>query len=166
MNNIGCQTSFRSKHRYVFILKSIFVLINFRRFFRHVKNLLKIFIYPLADYSSWTPFSIACQASVAHLIRAGNLETPCNASISAKSSSPRSTSSPIIIWEKNADMFNASDSFFPLIACVIIDADAMLMEHPSPSNFTSFTMSSSRSEEHTSELQSRGHLVCRLLLEK
>src|SRR5271166_964095 len=26
--------------------------------------------------------------------------------------------------------------------------------------------SSSRSEEHTSELQSRGHLVCRLLLEK
>ena len=24
----------------------------------------------------------------------------------------------------------------------------------------------SRSEEHTSELQSRGHLVCRLLLEK
>src|SRR5437870_13061476 len=26
--------------------------------------------------------------------------------------------------------------------------------------------SSARSEEHTSELQSRGHLVCRLLLEK
>src|SRR5439155_21802048 len=29
-----------------------------------------------------------------------------------------------------------------------------------------FETSSSRSEEHTSELQSRGHLVCRLLLEK
>src|SRR5437870_11238172 len=28
------------------------------------------------------------------------------------------------------------------------------------------TTSGSRSEEHTSELQSRGHLVCRLLLEK
>src|SRR5207253_6054414 len=28
------------------------------------------------------------------------------------------------------------------------------------------TVSSARSEEHTSELQSRGHLVCRLLLEK
>src|SRR5437660_8199129 len=27
-------------------------------------------------------------------------------------------------------------------------------------------LSSERSEEHTSELQSRGHLVCRLLLEK
>src|SRR5690625_6733195 len=29
-----------------------------------------------------------------------------------------------------------------------------------------FYRSKSRSEEHTSELQSRGHLVCRLLLEK
>src|SRR5439155_19265579 len=28
------------------------------------------------------------------------------------------------------------------------------------------TSSAARSEEHTSELQSRGHLVCRLLLEK
>src|SRR5690625_6328991 len=28
------------------------------------------------------------------------------------------------------------------------------------------TVNYSRSEEHTSELQSRGHLVCRLLLEK
>src|SRR5690625_5691992 len=28
------------------------------------------------------------------------------------------------------------------------------------------SFASSRSEEHTSELQSRGHLVCRLLLEK
>src|SRR5690625_6222184 len=29
-----------------------------------------------------------------------------------------------------------------------------------------FQVQSARSEEHTSELQSRGHLVCRLLLEK
>src|SRR5690625_5466119 len=29
-----------------------------------------------------------------------------------------------------------------------------------------FLRDTSRSEEHTSELQSRGHLVCRLLLEK
>src|SRR5439155_24134300 len=34
----------------------------------------------------------------------------------------------------------------------------------SPRNASS--TASSRSEEHTSELQSRGHLVCRLLLEK
>src|SRR5437870_11103697 len=31
---------------------------------------------------------------------------------------------------------------------------------------SSFEVSQERSEEHTSELQSRGHLVCRLLLEK
>src|SRR5690625_6191858 len=30
----------------------------------------------------------------------------------------------------------------------------------------SLTLERGRSEEHTSELQSRGHLVCRLLLEK
>src|SRR5690625_6145431 len=32
-------------------------------------------------------------------------------------------------------------------------------------NKTDFTLIAGRSEEHTSELQSRGHLVCRLLLE-
>src|SRR5439155_2011685 len=34
------------------------------------------------------------------------------------------------------------------------------------SNGSSLNLVRSRSEEHTSELQSRGHLVCRLLLEK
>src|SRR2546422_7182008 len=33
-------------------------------------------------------------------------------------------------------------------------------------NYNGLTMGSVRSEEHTSELQSRLHLVCRLLLEK
>src|SRR3989442_5469409 len=36
---------------------------------------------------------------------------------------------------------------------------------PRPSSIT-LTVSQMRSEEHTSELQSRPHLVCRLLLEK
>src|SRR5437660_2159238 len=35
-----------------------------------------------------------------------------------------------------------------------------------PSGATRTTVFVLRSEEHTSELQSRGHLVCRLLLEK
>src|SRR5690625_5853185 len=40
-------------------------------------------------------------------------------------------------------------------------------EAPSPSAFPTAVVSLwLRSEEHTSELQSRGHLVCRLLLEK
>src|SRR3989442_9976323 len=37
---------------------------------------------------------------------------------------------------------------------------------PAPSASTSCRNRRSRSEEHTSELQSRPHLVCRLLLEK
>src|SRR3712207_8368729 len=37
---------------------------------------------------------------------------------------------------------------------------------PSSSASTSSTSGSTRSEEHTSELQSRQYLVCRLLLEK
>src|SRR5207253_10457885 len=37
---------------------------------------------------------------------------------------------------------------------------------PSPNGGWHVTLESPRSEEHTSELQSRGHLVCRLLLEK
>src|SRR5437870_11469406 len=36
----------------------------------------------------------------------------------------------------------------------------------SPFLWSGGTTSEMRSEEHTSELQSRGHLVCRLLLEK
>src|SRR5437870_5913743 len=37
---------------------------------------------------------------------------------------------------------------------------------PSPAPSAPRAASAARSEEHTSELQSRGHLVCRLLLEK
>src|SRR5690625_6829334 len=45
------------------------------------------------------------------------------------------------------------------------------IEHSFDTNSIEITISASdaiekRSEEHTSELQSRGHLVCRLLLEK
>src|SRR5258708_28303395 len=39
-------------------------------------------------------------------------------------------------------------------------------ERRSPERFSSLPFSSGRSEEHTSELQSPDHLVCRLLLEK
>src|SRR5258708_29770408 len=38
--------------------------------------------------------------------------------------------------------------------------------HRFPDNPTSLGLSGNRSEEHTSELQSPDHLVCRLLLEK
>src|SRR5690625_6386480 len=42
--------------------------------------------------------------------------------------------------------------------------ESLLGEHQIPTTGAYFEQN--RSEEHTSELQSRGHLVCRLLLEK
>src|SRR2546429_4795357 len=45
-------------------------------------------------------------------------------------------------------------------------APSSLQTIPSHTTTTSATSQPSRSEEHTSELQSRLHLVCRLLLEK
>src|SRR5439155_20145834 len=48
--------------------------------------------------------------------------------------------------------------FFQRARKRILSSDVLVLNHT-----LFFTM---RSEEHTSELQSRGHLVCRLLLEK
>src|SRR5207253_10346362 len=42
----------------------------------------------------------------------------------------------------------------------------LVLGAPQTANCTSGPVTPHRSEEHTSELQSRGHLVCRLLLEK
>src|SRR2546422_4464981 len=48
------------------------------------------------------------------------------------------------------------------------DLQIMVMSKRSDPRFgeTTYTLTNMRSEEHTSELQSRLHLVCRLLLEK
>src|SRR5439155_1830664 len=50
-----------------------------------------------------------------------------------------------------------------LSASTSVDADS---SRRSTSTSATTTFAAARSEEHTSELQSRGHLVCRLLLEK
>src|SRR5207253_8085003 len=46
------------------------------------------------------------------------------------------------------------------------DSGLKSIKDVSAANTIAYSTSGSRSEEHTSELQSRGHLVCRLLLEK
>src|SRR5690606_40787055 len=51
------------------------------------------------------------------------------------------------------DFFNNSDK-------------PLFIDNFSPTNFFFFTFKSSRSEEHTSELQSRENFLCRFLLEK
>src|SRR5690625_6014450 len=49
-----------------------------------------------------------------------------------------------------------------------IDAESpiSILQNPTTPDIITLTFIMERSEEHTSELQSRGHLVCRLLLEK
>src|SRR5690625_5928490 len=58
------------------------------------------------------------------------------------------------------NLFSSLGLLDPLMACPIYPVHFQLyhLQHPSQRLL--------RSEEHTSELQSRGHLVCRLLLEK
>src|SRR5437870_9152864 len=62
-----------------------------------------------------------------------------------------------------------SHAFGGLAAGLVGTAEYFLGLTEHPAQFTAFRTSAivaERSEEHTSELQSRGHLVCRLLLEK
>src|SRR5690625_6232574 len=48
----------------------------------------------------------------------------------------------------------------------VFDSYANRQRAQARANFQSLATDGERSEEHTSELQSRGHLVCRLLLEQ
>src|SRR5437870_9836494 len=48
----------------------------------------------------------------------------------------------------------------------LVDANAVNRDLKESAGVHALEAATMRSEEHTSELQSRGHLVCRLLLEK
>src|SRR5437870_13303414 len=67
---------------------------------------------------------------------------------------PRSTLFPYTTLFRSLEKFRMVDNGRPVEMTTLfyLDGDQIKLTH--------------RSEEHTSELQSRGHLVCRLLLEK
>src|SRR5690625_5483907 len=54
----------------------------------------------------------------------------------------------------------------PKTGCMAFSHNQTAMSPNQPNTGDRTFCQTSRSEEHTSELQSRGHLVCRLLLEK
>src|SRR5436305_5066983 len=60
-------------------------------------------------------------------------------------------------------LFRSSSACFHSASCAVINASGMLAASLQERLLGT---SATRSEEHTSELQSRPHLVCRLLLEK
>src|SRR5690625_5915476 len=65
------------------------------------------------------------------------------------------------------DYFKAKDHMVePSAPLVPIDDDSLLWINSGVATLKKYFDGRVRSEEHTSELQSRGHLVCRLLLEK
>src|SRR2546429_4839188 len=78
---------------------------------------------------------------------------------------PRSTLFPYTTLFRSTITFMCNDSLSGIASCttpVTVSAEvAVNLARPSASGSRS-----PRSEEHTSELQSRLHLVCRLLLEK
>src|SRR2546422_7386696 len=85
---------------------------------------------------------------------------------------PRSTLFPYTTLFRStvsSRMWSAStcQPFFQSSAFTAASAAASTLDGSEPMNVCSrFDLFQTRSEEHTSELQSRLHLVCRLLLEK
>src|SRR2546422_7362001 len=76
---------------------------------------------------------------------------------------PRSTLFPYTTLFRSGELYQRPTPACPLRAGQILgDATTTALIGRQPV----YTPLSSRSEEHTSELQSRLHLVCRLLLEK
>src|SRR5207253_4761371 len=71
----------------------------------------------------------------------------------------RAGATPRFFWAAKGSQKWGRSSPFRCFAHVQTECRSMRNLY-APNNFRS------RSEEHTSELQSRGHLVCRLLLEK
>src|SRR5690625_6224049 len=67
--------------------------------------------------------------------------------------------------EKEPQIFSAI-RFGSVLENVVLDKDTRLPNYDDLTLTENTRAAYPRSEEHTSELQSRGHLVCRLLLEK
>src|SRR2546430_8119766 len=75
---------------------------------------------------------------------------------------PRSTLFPYTtLFRSGVEIITASVAFASYISSLLRNGRGL-----APVTFSMPAMPSSRSEEHTSELQSQSNLVCRLLLEK
>ena len=103
-----------------------------------------------------------CQARVAHFTRIGNFFTPDNDIIVTFSFLLTLfivILDPSLIIVKNSDIiFFAISKSFPFTISVIIDAEAIEIAHPSPSNETSLTFLSSSNFKNTCTLSPQSGL--------
>src|SRR5690554_7680619 len=78
---------------------------------------------------------------------------------------PRSTLFPYTTLFRSCPSIVSAETQTPATASSD-EATIAEVQQPTPAVYLSTQAAQPRSEEHTSELQSRPHLVCRLLLEK
>src|SRR5690348_17568123 len=79
---------------------------------------------------------------------------------------PRSTLFPYTTLFRSTDLMTFTPSLGLFNGAVRLSSMFVYKGNYIQTNFTELNKCASRSEEHTSELQSPVHLVCRLLLEK
>src|SRR5688572_31103679 len=70
------------------------------------------------------------------------------------------------LTELSRSLQDLAEKVSPSVVQILVTAYAVDAERPAVTSGLPSTRRASRSEEHTSELQSQSNLVCRLLLEK
>src|SRR5271166_73322 len=131
----------------------------------------KIIVRPASRMFSAISFGVFCRSapSTSAIMRSRNVSPGLDVIFIFTQS--ESTRVPPVTAERSPPASRITGADSPVIADSSTDATPSITS-PSPAmNWPASTLITSparscRSEEHTSELQSRGHLVCRLLLEK
>src|SRR5439155_8726627 len=85
---------------------------------------------------------------------------------SAAGELPRAARFPFAAFDATGSTFDVGDVPVHTIGAIVSADDVLDPLKAAVASFATRAAAVARSEEHTSELQSRGHLVCRLLLEK
>src|SRR3712207_8786653 len=86
--------------------------------------------------------------------------------VRAPTSASRATGGPSRSWTRSSAAGTSATADTVASSSAIATPPAIASDAPCPASRETHQHASPRSEEHTSELQSRQYLVCRLLLEK
>src|SRR5690625_5616773 len=121
------------------------------------------YVLPLNSNSSSTDVCVSSAAKSLRSIALFSLSCPLAVPYKAKQMPSKIVVFPAPVFPEITNKRLSSSSRKSMISVSLYGPNAVIV------NFNGITLNappSVRSEEHTSELQSRGHLVCSLLLEK